>query len=174
MRKLRYHEYKLLKKDNLYEWRRENHHRAYRVVRRYYLPTPELYHTYNQFVGKVTALVSRLKALDESHPVRVDRTAKLLNKLYELGVINTKTGLDACANVTVSALCRRRLPTVLVRNKFVERLSDAVALIKAGHVRIGPQVVRDPNLLVTRSMEDLITWADDSKIREIVERYRGE
>jgi len=172
MRKLRYHEYKLLKKDNLYEWKRENHHREYRVVRRYYLPSPEVYHTYNQFVGKVTALVSKLKALEVNNPFRIDRTEKLLNELYDLGLINVKSGLDVCANVTVSALCRRRLPSVLVRNHFVERLSDAVALIKRGHIRIGPHVVRDPNLLVTRSMEDLITWADDSKIREVVERHR--
>ena len=36
--------------------------------------------------------------------------------------------------------------------------------IEQGQIRVGPDVVRNPALHVTRDMEDHITWADGSKI----------
>lgn len=41
-------------------------------------------------------------------------------------------------------------------------------------VRIGPEVVTDPALLVTRTMEDYVTWTDSSKIKHHLLRYQGE
>jgi U3 small nucleolar ribonucleoprotein protein IMP3 len=32
-------------------------------------------------------------------------------------------------------------------------------------IRIGPSIVTDPAMLVTRNMEDHITWTDNSKIK---------
>ena len=40
-----------------------------------------------------------------------------------------------------------------------------------GHVRIGPETVTDPAFLVTRSMEDFVTWVDTSKIKRKVQKY---
>lgn len=40
-----------------------------------------------------------------------------------------------------------------------------------GHVRVGPNVVTDPAFLVTRSMEDFITWVDSSKIKRTILKY---
>ena len=40
-----------------------------------------------------------------------------------------------------------------------------------GHVRVGPQTVLDPAFLVTRPMEDFVTWVDTSKIRRKVMQY---
>ena len=37
-----------------------------------------------------------------------------------------------------------------------------------GHVRLGPETVTDPAFLVTRSMEDFVTWVDTSKIKRKV------
>lgn len=42
---------------------------------------------------------------------------------------------------------------------------------RQGHVRVGPQVVTDPAFLVTRSMEDFVTWVDSSKIKRTVMKY---
>ncbi len=39
-----------------------------------------------------------------------------------------------------------------------------------GHVRLGPETVTDPAFLVTRSMEDFVTWVDTSKIKRKVRR----
>ena len=36
---------------------------------------------------------------------------------------------------------------------------------------MGPSVVTDTAFLVTRSMEDFITWVDSSKIRKTIAKY---
>lgn len=66
---------------------------------------------------------------------------------------------------------RRRLSTVLVRLKFAEHLKEAVTYIEQGHIRVGPETVTDPAFLVTRNMEDFITWVDSSKIKRKVLQY---
>ena len=70
------------------------------------------------------------------------------------------------------ALCRRRLPVVLVRLKFAETMREAVTLVEQGHIRVGPDTVMDPTYLVTRSLEDYVTWVDTSKIKRHVMKYQ--
>ena len=38
-------------------------------------------------------------------------------------------------------------------------------------VRVGPEVITDPAYLVTRNMEDFITWVDTSKIKRHIMKY---
>ena len=45
-------------------------------------------------------------------------------------------------------------------------MKQAVMYIEYGHLRIGPNIVKNPAFLVTRSMEDHITWVDLPKLRE--------
>jgi U3 small nucleolar ribonucleoprotein protein IMP3 len=37
---------------------------------------------------------------------------------------------------------------------------------------VGTDVVTDPAYLVTRNMEDFVTWVDSSKIKRNIMRYR--
>ena len=60
---------------------------------------------------------------------------------------------------------------VLCRLKMSENLSEASRFIEQGQVRVGPSVVTDTAFLVTRSMEDFITWVDSSKIKRTVAKY---
>lgn len=46
--------------------------------------------------------------------------------------------------------------------------------ISHGHVRIGPEVITDPAYLVTRNLEDFITWVDGSNIRKTILKFNGE
>lgn len=75
-------------------------------------------------------------------------------------------------DVTVSAFARRRLPVVMVRTGMVETVQAAVKFVEQGHIRVGTQVVDDPAFLMTRGMEDFITWVDSSKIKRNVLKYR--
>lgn len=59
----------------------------------------------------------------------------------------------------------------MVYLKFAEHLREAVTYIEQGHVRVGPAVVTDPAFLVTRNMEDFVTWVDSSKIKRKVMEY---
>lgn len=101
--------------------------------------------------------------------------------------------------VTVSSLARRRLAVVMTRLKmgdnvqavrasceFTQALLDAVLsslhiltapeqttkFIEQGHVRCGVEVVTDPAFLVTRNMQDFVTWVDSSKIKRNILKYR--
>lgn len=69
---------------------------------------------------------------------------------YTMGLIPTKWNLQLCNNLTASSFCRRRLPCVMVRCKMAPNLRMATTLIEQGHVRVGPEVVKDPAFLVTR------------------------
>ena len=72
----------------------------------------------------------------------------------------------------MAALARRRLATVLtVKLKMSENMREATMFVEQGHVRIGPDTVTDPGCLVTRAMEDFVTWADGSKIKRKIAEY---
>lgn len=171
MRKLKHHEYRLLRKADYMQWKRESNLREVKVARRYHLSSPDEYYQYTKIVGEVKHLCNKLQDLSADDSVRIKRTEDLLTKLYDMGIIPMKTGLDECSKITVSAICRRRLPVVMVRLKFAENLTEAVTLIEQGHMRIGPNQVKDQAMLVTRSMEDFLTWVDTSKIKRKVSQY---
>ena len=60
----------------------------------------------------------------------------------------------------------------MVRLRMADHLPAAVKFVEQGHVRVGPEVVTDPAFLVTRNMEDFVTWVDSSKIKRDVLKYR--
>lgn len=88
-----------------------------------------------------------------------------------MGMIPTKWDLEGASKVSASTFCRRRLPVVMVRNKMSENIKNASKLVEHGHVRVGSEVVKDPAFLITRTMEDFVTWVDSSKIRQHVLEY---
>lgn len=94
----------------------------------------------------------------------------LLDKLYNCGLIQNRK-FSECQYLSVSSICRRRLSVILVKLGMSQRVCDADKLIQHSHVRIGTQVVNDPALIVTRSMEDFVTWTDSSKIKQHVISY---
>ncbi|CAJ1791181.1 unnamed protein product [Sphenostylis stenocarpa] len=91
----------------------------------------------------VQKLVNILKQIDPKDPFRIDMTDKLLEKLYNMGVIPTRQSITLCERLTM-----RRLTTVSVRLKFAEHLKRAVTYIEQGHIRVGPESVTDPAFLV--------------------------
>lgn len=126
---------------------------------------------YNRLAGQVTQMSKKLLGLPPHSRVRIELTDKLLDKLFLMGVINSKRSLVAVEKLTSAAFARRRLPVVLVRMKFCETLKQATQFIQQGHIRVGPEVVTDPAFFVTRSMEDFITWVDGSKVKRTVAKY---
>ncbi|XP_071477507.1 U3 small nucleolar ribonucleoprotein protein IMP3-like [Diadema antillarum] len=171
MRKLKYHEQKLLKKVDFISWEVDNNLNEVKVMRRYHLPRREDYTRYNKLSRRVRDLVNKIKQLDSKDPFRTKCTTELLNKLYNIGLVPTKQNLALCNAVSASSFCRRRLPVVMVRLKMAEDVKSAVKLVEQGHVRVGPELVLDPAFLVTRSMEDFVTWVDTSKIRKHIMEY---
>lgn len=171
MRQLKHHEKKLLRKVDLYSWKGEDNLRVAKILRRYHIQNRDDYVAYNRIVGMVTKLSAKIKTLKPDDPFRVAMTDQLLTKLYDLGLIPQKTSLKQAEDLTTASICRRRLPVIMVRLKMAETMKTAVTFVEQGQVRVGPHVVTDPAFLVTKSLEDYVTWVDTSKVRRTVQKY---
>nr|CAG4645004.1 EOG090X0APJ [Leptodora kindtii] len=171
VRKLKYHEQKLLKKVDFISWQVDNNLHEVKVLKRYRIQKREDYTQYNKLARKIRETAAQIKELDPKDPFRTDTSASLLEKLYQMGLIPTKWSLDLCDRVTASCFCRRRLPVVMVRSKMADSIKLATTFIEQGHVRVGPEVIKDPAFLVTRNMEDFVTWVDSSAIKKHIMEY---
>lgn len=58
-------------------------------------------------------------------------------------------------------------------DKMSENVKNATELIDQGHVRVGTELVKDPAFLVSRTLEDFVTWVDSSAIRRHVMEYNN-
>jgi U3 small nucleolar ribonucleoprotein protein IMP3 len=171
MRQLKHHEKKLLRKVDLYSWKGEDNLRVAAVMRRYHIQKREDYTSYNRICGMITKLAGKIKALPADNTFRIAMTDQLLTKLHNIGILNTTKSLQLAEDVKVSHFCRRRLPVIMVRFKMAETIRVAITFIEQGQIRVGPDVVTDPAYLVTRSLEDYVTWVDQSKIKRTVQKY---
>eukprot|EP00050_Salpingoeca_kvevrii_P014521 m.37052 g.37052 ORF g.37052 m.37052 type:complete len:191 (-) comp5812_c0_seq1:65-637(-) len=170
-RKLKHHEQKLLKKVDLVQFKGEDNLRVVSILRKYHIQRREDYTQYNKIAGLVKRISTLISQLDPRDPFRLEKSELLLSKLYKIGVVHSTQTLAVVEKLTASAFCRRRLPVVMVRLKMAETLREAVQLVEQGHVRVGPEMVTDPAFLVTRPMEDFVTWVDTSKIRRHIQKY---
>lgn len=134
-------------------------------------PQKLLFSSYNKISREIRDIAAKISQVDGKDPFRTEVSAELLEKLYVLGLIPTKWDLENASKISASAFCRRRLPVVMVRNKMAQNLTDATTLIEQGHVRVGADVVKDPAFLISRTLEDFVTWVDSSKIRRHVLEY---
>jgi U3 small nucleolar ribonucleoprotein protein IMP3 len=171
MRELKHHEKKLLKKVDFFSWKSDQNIREAKVIRRYLLQDREDYIRYNKIVGNITSLVGKLKILSSNDELRTQISVQILQKLYNMGIVNNTTSLSSIEKLSVSSFCRRRLPVVMVRLKMSETLKEATTFIEQGHIRVGPNVVNDPAFLVSRTFEDYVTWVDSSKIKRTIMKY---
>lgn len=105
--------------------------------------------------------------------VRRKHEKLLLEKLYDMGILSSTSKLSGVEHgATVSAFARRRLPVVMTRLRMAETIQAATKMIEQGHVRVGTETVTDPAFLVTRQLEDFVTWSVGSKIKRNIMQYR--
>ncbi|KAI8039845.1 U3 small nucleolar ribonucleoprotein protein IMP3 [Drosophila gunungcola] len=171
VRKLKFHEQKLLKKVDFITWKVDNSGKENKVLRRFHIQKREDYTKYNKLAREIRELAEKIAKLDASDPFKVEATTMLLNKIHAMGVSNDQLTLETAAKISASHFCRRRLPVIMVKLRMSEHLKAATDLIEHGHVRVGPEMVKDPAFLVSRNLEDFVTWVDGSKIKEHVLRY---
>jgi len=106
MRQLKYHEKKLLKKVDFFNWKSDQGARESNVTRRYLLQDREEYTKYNKICGHITKLVSKLRQLPTSSRLKNALAEQLLQKLYNLGAIDNSSSLTAVESLSVSSFCR--------------------------------------------------------------------
>ncbi|CDJ41848.1 U3 small nucleolar ribonucleoprotein protein IMP3, putative [Eimeria tenella] len=174
MRQLKYHEQRLLRKVNFFEWKRDKTARENKFLKKYLIQDREDYHRYNKLCGLITKLVAGLRKLPPEDSFRMKMTELLLDKLYRMGVVSRREGLGAVEGLAASAFCRRRLPVVLLRLRMATHLQQAVEYVEQGHVRLGAEVVTSPSLHITRDAEDHLAWAEGSAIKRHVAAFRSQ
>jgi len=155
VRKLKYHEQKLLRKVDFTTYKSDNSHRDSAVLRRYAIQKPSDYTKYNRLCGSLRQLAHRLADLEPDDPVRRKHEDLLLEKLFDMGIVGTGGGgkgklSDVEKGVTVSAFARRRLGVVMTRLRMSETVQSANKFVEQGHVRVGPEVITDSAYMVTR------------------------
>lgn len=155
VRKLKYHEQKLLRKVDFTTFPSDNNHRDAAVIRRYAIQQPGDYTKYNRLCGNLRQLAHKLAHLEPDDPVRRKLEDGMLEKLWTMGILGTGGGgkgklSDVERKVTVSAFARRRLGVVMTRLGMADNVQAAIKFVEQGHVRVGPEVVTDPAFLVTR------------------------
>ncbi|XP_065200469.1 U3 small nucleolar ribonucleoprotein protein IMP3 [Planococcus citri] len=173
-RKLKYHEQKLLKNVNIYSWKIDNKAYDFRAIKKYVLKNREEYTTYNKLSREIRLVAKKISELDATNPFRNECSARLLKKLYDMGLIPKISNLEDVDRITASTFCRRRLPVIMVAQKMAETIQTASQFIEQGHVRVGPELVKDPAFFVTRNMEDFITWVNTSAIKRHVMEYNNQ
>jgi U3 small nucleolar ribonucleoprotein protein IMP3 len=169
VRKFQYHEKKLLKKVDFFQYKQDSV-RENMVMRRYHLEDRMDYQKYNHLCGMVRKLTHLISLLDPKDEFRQDKTIELLLMLKRLGLVQG-VKLSECEDIKVSSFCKRRLSTVMTVMKLAQQPSQAVKYIEQGHIRIGPNTVTDPGILIPVNMQDFITWTDSSKIKRKVLQY---
>ncbi|GAM85664.1 hypothetical protein ANO11243_036710 [Dothideomycetidae sp. 11243] len=177
VRKLKHHEQKLLRKVDFINYPKDEKHQASAVLRRYGVSNQADYTSYNRLCGKLRQMAHRLSLLPPDSDFRRKHEDLLMEKLWDIGILGSGGGgkgklSDVEHKVTVSAFCRRRLGVVMTRLRMAENVSSANKFVEQGHVRVGTEVVTDPAFLVTRNMEDFVTWVDSSKIKRNILKYR--
>jgi len=78
-------------------------------------------------------------------------TEQLLEKLYNIGIINKKENILDTEKLSVSSVCRRRLPVVLQQLKFTETLREAVTFIEQGRKLFSPSLTSQISASAPRS-----------------------
>lgn len=168
MRKLKYHEQKILKKVDFVNWK---HNIKEVAIMRQYNVTRHEYQAYFKLCLEIKQLAQQIIDLKDD-ATRNRLTDLLTEKLYSMGLIKTKR-IKKCLNLDVKSFSRRRLPVFIVQSgMFNGPLSVAVKYVEHGHIRIGPKTVRDPATFVSLDQEDYITW--DDKFKRKIDEYRGE
>ncbi|KAK0426358.1 hypothetical protein QR680_009667 [Steinernema hermaphroditum] len=174
VRKLKFHEKKLLKKVDFVSWESDNKHHERDILKKYHIKKREHYSMYLKLAAMTHELAKKISELKPNDPFRTEKAQQLLGRLYEMGVIQTADTLERCHKVSASAFCRRRLAVIMCKLQMAQRVEMASDFVEQGHVRVGVELVTDPAYLVSRNAEDTITWTKQSKIRKHIAQYNNE
>uniref|UniRef100_A0A8C1YHS1 IMP U3 small nucleolar ribonucleoprotein 3 n=1 Tax=Cyprinus carpio TaxID=7962 RepID=A0A8C1YHS1_CYPCA len=130
--KLKFHEQKLLKEVDFINWEVDNNLHEVKKLRKYHIEKREDYTTKKS--RNIRELAQKIWDFDEKDGFRAQSTALFLEKLYSVGLIPTKQKLSLTNEVSASAFCRRRLPTIMLKLRMAQNLKTAITFIEQGRL----------------------------------------
>ncbi|KAK6196280.1 hypothetical protein SNE40_001533 [Patella caerulea] len=81
VRRLKYHEKKLLKKVDFISWEVDNNIQELTILKRYFIQRREDYTKYKKLTATIRQLAKKIKVLDIKDPFRIESSSQLLEKL---------------------------------------------------------------------------------------------
>lgn len=177
MRKLRYHESRLLRKTNFLKYPDVNYY-EHKIISMYQIEDRDQLIVYRRIIGMIKQIAYSLACLaNEDAKGEIQSSSKLdscrntlLNKLYSAGLIPEKK-LKHAVNLKLADFCERRITTLLKRQNFTNSIVEAVKLVKQGHIKIGNKNIINCDVLVSRGMENFIGWVDGSKHKKCIDEF---
>ncbi len=150
-------------------WRRENLEEELKLVGEYGLRNKrELWRALSKLKKYRAMARSLYSVVGEKRTVE---EARLIGKLYRLGLLPQSATLDDVLRLTVRDLLERRLQTMVYRLGLAKTIYQARQLITHGKVFVGDRKVRAPSYHVLRGEEETIKLAEpivaSSPIREV-------
>ena len=187
LRQLKSHERRLVKKVDFLNWKtEENLPKKIAIinsVKKYGLSGHDEYYKYNSIRKSVNECLldlnkQRMEASNQEFKFFLDDQIDTLSeKLYAMGVLDSKKEFReefTKFGIPIERFLRRRLNFVMSNELGMgDDVKKANRFIMDGHVKVGPKIVTNPAFLVTRTLEDYVSWAPKSNIRKTVLKYNN-
>jgi len=87
-----------------------------------------------------------------------DQEKVLLEKLHKMGLLGKDASLDDVLGLTVEKILDRRLQTFVFKSKLANTPKQARQLITHGHIAVEGRRTIYPSFIVTRDLEDQISF----------------
>jgi small subunit ribosomal protein S4 len=113
------------------------------------------------FRGQARSLVARSRYGDMQ---AAKETKWLLNKLVNMGLLESNTNLDDVLTLDVEKVLNRRLQTVAYHKGLAQTPKQARQLIVHGHIAIKGATVTIPSFFVRKDEEEFITYHQRSPL----------
>ncbi len=111
-------------------------------------------------LAKVRSAARKLLTLDEKDPKRIFEGDALLRRMVRYGVLNPdEKRLDDVLRLSTQRFLERRLQTKVYKMNYAKSVHHARTLIFQRHIRVGKQLVNQPNFLVRSDSEGHIDFA---------------
>ncbi|MFH8080334.1 MAG: 30S ribosomal protein S4 [Candidatus Aenigmatarchaeota archaeon] len=112
----------------------------------------------------------RQRARNLSAKRNEEEEKKLLDKLYRLGLLEKGAKLNDVLSLTVEDILERRLQTIVAKKGLANTPKQARQYIVHGHIGINGRRIKFPGMLVTRDVEDKISYYNfEPKLRVSVD-----
>lgn len=92
---------------------------------------------------------------------------QLLDKLYNMGLLNKGAQLEDVLTLTLRNLLERRLQTLVIKKNFARSIKQARQFITHGHIAIDQKVITSPSYLVTTAEENKIAFLGSSTLASV-------
>lgn len=102
--------------------------------------------------------------------IREEKEPVLMRSLARIGLVSGDASLDDVLNLQVNDLLSRRLQTIVLKKLGFKTPYHARQAVVHGHIMIGDRKVNIPSYTVSLEEEDLVRFAPESKIPEMLEK----